>query len=124
MEPSGLASSRPKESAETEQFSQYCQRYCNNPPIKTTFSLFSEIKTVIYTTKSSRSKIIFHNPVSYLKYPYIDKRHNFTTTGIPTTSQQLEFSQLHNNWDTHNFTTTGIPTTSQQLELTLSRVHD
>jgi len=75
MEPSGLASSRPtEEGAETEQCSQYCQRYCNNPQITTKFSFFSEFKTVLYTTKSSRSKIIFRNPIFYTKYPYIDKR--------------------------------------------------
>jgi hypothetical protein len=93
MEPSGLASSRPIESAETEQCNQYCQRYCNNPPITTTFSLFSELKTVIYTTKPSRSKIIFHNPILYTKYPYIYKRQNFTTTGIPKTSQFMLLTQ-------------------------------
>jgi hypothetical protein len=74
MEPPRLASSKPTESAETEQCSQYCQLYCNNPPITTTFSLFSEFKTLTYTTKSSRSKTIFHNPILYIKYPYVDKR--------------------------------------------------
>jgi hypothetical protein len=84
MEPSGLTPSRPTESAETERCSYYCQQYCNNPPNTTTFLLFSELKTVIYTTKYSRSKIIFHNPIIYIKYRYIDKRKNFTTIGIPT----------------------------------------
>jgi len=45
------------------------------------------LKQEIYYTKSLKSKIIYHNQILYVNWPWIGKGHNFDIAALRTTSE-------------------------------------